>query len=139
MKVAWNFFDPATLVTYTFTVNPNEGGTPTYKKNLTSTPTAAPGGVTLRFEGADEPLMFSWSGFVLTKEQLDAYIEWFNKRRQIRLTDDLGRVHYIYITKFTPKRERAFHSPWKFSYTCEAVALDWVTSSTPSLVGFSRP
>lgn len=137
-RVVWQFYDPQTAENYSFTVNPAEGGTPTRKKNITKIKTTAWNAKPLLFEGADEPLQFAWSGVLLTQEQLQAYITWFNKRTQVRLTDDLGRVFYLYIIKFAPKRERAAHHPWKFSYAAEAIALDWVVGATPSIAGFSR-
>lgn len=125
MVVRWTFYDPVTVETYTMQVNPKEGGTPGLKKNVNYKATTAATGRVLAFEGRDEPRMFDWSGTILTEQHLMDLTEWFNKRRQIQLTDDLGRQYWIYITDFTPKRERAVHHPWKHSYTMKAMEVDW--------------
>lgn len=121
----WTFYDPKTLVTYVFAVNPNAGGSPVRKKNVQTQATTAPRGITLYFEGADEPLSFEWSGTINDQAHLQAYKDWFDKRHQILLTDDLGRQFYIYITSFDPKRVRSYQHRWKHTYTAKATALDW--------------
>lgn len=123
--VRWTFYDPTVPVTYTFEINPDTGGSPGYAKTLTSQSTVAPGGKALVFEGADEVPSFEFSGTILTEAHFNAFTEWFDKRRQIQVTDDLGRQHWIYIATFKPVRERAVHHPWKHSYTITAVILDW--------------
>lgn len=121
----WLFYDPTIPATYAFEVNPNEGGSPTFDKNIAEENTVAPGGKTLLFEGSDPPQRLDFSGVILTQEQYDAFVEWWQKRRQIRITDDLGREYWVYFKTFTPKRERAIHSPWKHSYSVSTTILDW--------------
>lgn len=123
--VKWTFYDATTASTYTFAINPNEGGTPLRRKTISYQNTAAPDGKTLIFEGRDEPRKISFSGTLLEQAQLDAFETWFEKRHQVRVTDDLGREYWIYITSFEPKRARARSHPWKHTYTCEATILDW--------------
>lgn len=125
MVVRWIFTDAVVPETYTFEINPNEGGSPTYKKNVIFKNTAAPNGKTLIFEGRDDPATFSFSGTLLSQAQYTAFQTWFLKRRQITITDDLSRSFSIYITSFDPKRVRAANNPWKHTYTCEAISLDW--------------
>lgn len=125
MTRRWTFYDPVESNTYQFQVNPNAGGTPAQKKTITTQPTLAPGGKTLCFEGADEPLTFEWSGVLLDESQFNAFRTWYNLRYQIQLTDDLGRQYYIYITGFDFKRERAAHHAFKHTYTAKATLLDW--------------
>lgn len=121
----WTFYDATGPTTYTFAVNPKDGGSPTRRKNIQYKNTSAPDGKTLIFEGRDEPGVLSFSGVILQQAELEAFETWFDKRRQIRITDDLGRQYWVYITSFEPKRERAIHYPYKHSYTIEATILDW--------------
>lgn len=123
--VRWVFTDTFMSDSYTFAVNPREGGTPVYEKNISSQNTSAPGGKTLLFEGRDVPQQNTFSGVILEQVDLDKFIEFFNRRHQFQLTDDLGRVYEIYITKFEPTRERAVHYPWKHSYTVTYTILNW--------------
>lgn len=123
--VRWRFYDPLVPETYIFDINPNEGGTPAFKKNVAYQNTAAPNGRTLMFEGRDEYQTFSFSGTILIEAHYNAFLYWWQKRHQIHVTDDLGRQFWIYITTFDPKRVRAAHHPWKHTYTCEATVVDW--------------
>lgn len=124
MVVKWNFLDPAGSDSYTFEVNPLSGADPQYDKSITYQSTTAPGGKTLIMEGQDKPLEISWSGTIISESQYDAYVTWFQKRRQIQLTDDLGRVFWIYISSFESQRVRSsnFH---KRTYNVKATVLDW--------------
>lgn len=121
----WSFYDPFTSETYTFQVNPKEGGTPAYKRKFSYQATAAASGKTLVFEGRAEPFSVDFSGTLLTEGQLNAFVQWWEKRNQIKLTDDLGREYWVVIEEFVPKRERAMHYPFKHSYTCKATVVDW--------------
>lgn len=123
MTVRWTFFDPTNGTTYAFAVNPSQGGSPIYRKTISFQNTLAPGGAVLIYEGQREAQTSEFSGTILEEAQYNEMVTWFNKRYQIRLTDDLNRVFYIYITEFTPRRERAFHYPWKHSYTVKYTVI----------------
>jgi hypothetical protein len=120
----WTLYDPVDDETLTFDYNPNEGGTPGRKKNLTFTSTAAPGGRTLIFEGQDEVLALEFSGVILTQGQLDAFTEWFDKRHQLLLTDDLNRQFWVYMDEFGPDRVRSATVRWKHTYRIHCIVLD---------------
>lgn len=123
--VKWIFDDPVTTDQYIFSVNPNAGGDPQYKKNITQQSTVAPGGLTLLSEGADTPLTLSWSGTIIDIAQHQTYITWWQKRYQIQLTDDLGRVFMIYIQNYSPTRARAANLTYKNTYTVDAIVVSW--------------
>lgn len=124
--VRWLFEDltTATPATYTFEINPNEGGSLAYEKSIVTQTTSAFDGQVIVQEGQDKPLSSSFSGTILTEEGHDAMVDWFQRRHQIRVTDDLGRQMMIYITKFTPKRVRSALYPWKHTYTVDYIVLD---------------
>lgn len=124
----WKFEDLVLDETYTFEINPNEDGSPSYSKHVTYQNTSAPDGRTLVFEGQDEPSTGTFSGTILSEDHYNAMVYWFSKRHQIRITDDLDRAMMIYITKFTPKRVRSAIYPWKHTYSCEYTMLDWPSS-----------
>lgn len=125
MVVRWDFYDPVEAETYELELNPNEGGSPSFKKTFTYANTSAPNGKTIIFEGQDEIQKLEWSGVILTQSHYDKYVEWYQKRRQIRITDDLGRVYWVYLEAFTPTRVRARSHPWKHNFQVTAVILDW--------------
>lgn len=125
MVVKWTFYDPVIPETYVFAVNPSEGGTPTYQKTIQFQNTSGPDGKVLIFEGRDEPKTLQFTGTILEESQYVALLGWFEKRRQILVTDDLGRQTWVYIRSFEATRQRAIHYPWKHTYTVSAVVLDW--------------
>lgn len=123
--VRWIFYDATTATTYTVPVNPNEGGTPHRKKSLRFQNTAAPNGKVLVFEGRNDPTEIQFSGTILEQAHLEALDEWYEKRHQIRVTDDLGRMFWIYLTDFEATRQRSALHPWKHTYTARATVVDW--------------
>lgn len=123
--VRWVFEDPVLLETEVFDVNPSAGGSPGYEKNFLFQETTAPDGKTLIFEGQDAPQNLAFSGTILDQAQYEMFREWFSKRYQIKVTDDLGRQFMILIKSFKPERVRARSHPWKHTYTVEAAILDW--------------
>lgn len=123
--VRWVFDDPNTLDTWEFAINPSEGGSPSYDKTITQQSTSAPDGKVILFEGRDQPQIIEFSGVLFTEAEFNAFVEWWNKRYQIQVTDDLGRQFYIVITSFKPTRRRAIQHPWKHDYSVSATIVDW--------------
>lgn len=124
--VRWLFEDPVTLDSWQFEINPNEGGSPAYSKNIVYSATCAPDGKVVVFEGRDEPKKLEFSGVLLTQEHFEAFAEWYEKRYQVNVTDDLGRTFSVIIDRFDPTRQRALHYPWKHTYRVSATIVDWV-------------
>lgn len=126
MAVRWVFEDPVTLDTYSFDINPNDGGSPQFIKRYEYRNTSAPDGKVIMYEGRDDPKSLEFSGVLLTEEQYNAFVEWWDKRYQVVVKDDLGREFSIVIESFNPKREKAVSHPWKHSYQIKATIVDWV-------------
>jgi hypothetical protein len=125
MVTRWTIYDPTNATTTAFEVNPSEGGTPARKKTITYQNTSAPNGKVIVFEGRDEPQAIKFSGTILYESQYTQFLNWFNTRHQVLLTDDLNRQYWIYITSFDATRQRAVQHPWKHSYNIEATIVDW--------------
>lgn len=125
MVVRWRFDDPSSLESYVFSINPNDGGTPTRQKQFQYSSTAAPDGKTLVFEGRDHPLKINFGGVLLEEEQYQALLDWFDHRNQIKLTDDLGREYYIVIEQLDMTRKRSANQPWKHEYKVSATVVDY--------------
>lgn len=121
----WRFEDPILLTSYVFDVNPNEAARASYRKGMDYQNTAAPGGKVLMFEGRDEAQQLEFKGTILEQDQYEAMVEWFDKRYQLTVVDDIGRVSTIYITGFEATRQRALHHPWKHTYTVRYTLIDW--------------
>lgn len=125
MVVKWQFHDPSMSETYVFEINPNDDGLPEYKKNFQVMSTSAPDGNVVVFEGRDEVRRGSFSGVTLSEEQHLKFIEWFEKRNQITVTDDLYRTFSIIIESYAPKRRFTRTRPWKHDYTMGYIIVDW--------------
>jgi len=123
--VRWILTDPTDASTFEFPINPSDGGSPDYRKNITYTNTAGAGGKVLAFEGRDAVKQMTVTGTILEQQHYEDMITWFNKRYQLTLTDDLGRSFEIYITGFTPRRRRSAIYPYKHEYTLAYTELDW--------------
>lgn len=120
----WTLHDPLLAETWTFAVNPSEGGEPTRKKTVTSQSTTAPDGRTILTEGLSPPLEISWKGVILTLAERDIFISWFNKQYQVLLTNDIGEQYWIYIDQFNPTRKRVITREAKYEYDIHAFVLD---------------
>lgn len=123
--VKWTLYDPVLTETYAMEINPSEGGSPQRRKSVNTKATAAPDGKLLVFEGRDDPQELEWKGVILSQDHYEELNSWFDKRRQVMLTDDLGREFWVYITHFEARRQRAIHYPYKHEYTMRALILDW--------------
>lgn len=125
MVVKWLFEDLVTVDSYELEINPNTMKLPAREKKMNYQTTAAPDGKVIAYEGRDAVQVLGFSGVTLSEEQHNAFVEWFEKRHQIRITDDRGDQWIVYITKYTPTRRRAVHYPYKHEYEIEAFVLDW--------------
>lgn len=118
-RIPWILTDASTAETYAFEINPNADGSLQYEKTITYKNTSSPTGVTVVFEGRNVPSSTQFSGKILSQAQYDAMVYWFGKKSVVTIQDDLGRIFNIYVTKFSPKRERSVLYPWKHSYTVD--------------------
>jgi len=112
----WVLDDPAVPESYTFEINPNTGGSLTLQKQVSQYVTTADDGNTVFFEGSDTPQQVTVSGTLLTEEQYNNLVYWYSKRRQVKLTDDLGRVMWVYFVQFTPTRKWSYQYPWRHDW-----------------------
>jgi hypothetical protein len=126
MVFRWEVYDPILNSTTTLPLNPVEGGTPAVKKGITRRGTTAPAaqGRTIIFEGLDEPQDFKVSGTILTQAHFEYLEELVAKRHQVQITDDLGRVFWVYFTEFSPTRIRRRSFPWAHRYDMSGTILD---------------
>lgn len=127
-RIAWRWEDRTEGTVQFMEVNPNEGASPSYQKQLTKETTTAPGGLaqTLVYEGADQAVEFSFSGIILTQDQYEFIFNLWAKRHLLQLTDDLGRVFTLYLERFAPQRVRSKTYPWRHTYEASGVVVPTV-------------
>lgn len=121
-RIAWIFEDPTEGTTQFMQINPNEGASPTYQKNLSKKSTTA--GRTLLQEGQDAAKQFDFSGVILTQAQYEFLYTAWDKRHLVRVTDDLGRQFTIYFESFSPTRKLSRTYPWRHDYQATTVIVD---------------
>ena len=113
-RIPWVIRDLVANEEYAWEVNPKQADAGR-SKNFIYEASAAPNGKAVILEGRDEVRRIVYSGVVLTQDQYDEMLRWFNKKNELELEDDLGNVYTVYITSFNPKRERSNNFPWKHS------------------------
>lgn len=123
MTVRWTFEDPVAMTTYTFEINPLDGGSPSRTKNFGTENTLAPGGNVVIYEGQRPILTQEFSGTILTQDHYVAFVVWWEKSYPIRITDDLGRTFDVVFESFEPKRVYSPSRPWKHTYTVRTKVL----------------
>lgn len=121
--VRWKFYDPNTLEQYTVPINPDSVTDPSRKKNIVEQPTVAQGGAMLLMEGRQAASVMEFSGAILTQAHHDAFNAWFDKDYPVKITDDLGVEQWVFITEYTPKRQRNASNFYKRTFTMKAYAL----------------
>lgn len=117
MVLRWQMHDPVLNVTQTFSMNPDKGGSPAYRKSFSSESTVGPNGSTLLYEGAPPIQTISFSGTILSDAQYIQFKNWFKKPYPLVLKDDLNREFTIVIAEFIPERVRSATLPYKHTYT----------------------
>ena len=120
IRMAWNFFDGVN--SYDLPVNPNEATMPVSGRRVTAKPTCA--GRQVIYQGKNIVSEFTISGVILYEAEYRAFEEWVEKRKQIRITDDLGMKYWVYLKSFSPTREKSNAYEWYHKYTCSGVLLD---------------
>lgn len=140
MVVRWTFTDVNQAGEapweYTFAINPNDGGTPTATKNVTTLAagSGADGGAVVQ-EGAMIAPEMSFSGVILAQSHLEAFERWFNKRILIEITDDLGRSFRGVFTKWEPQRSYRPRNPWFHTFSAGFTLVGYKNASGEELYG----
>ena len=123
VRVPWIFQALDDPDIYEFAINPLNCTMPAKANTYGTLKTAS--GSNIVFQGRSPAQTMSFSGTILTQEHLEAMREWSLKEKQVNITDDLGRGYWIYVTSFSPTRQRNVEYPWRHEYSCEATVLSW--------------
>lgn len=123
MVTKWTFHDPVNSETYTFEVNPKDGGLPALRKVLAFQSMAGSDGGLVTMETQPAPIVLNWTGTILSETEYNAFVFWFGKNHQVTLTDDFGQVNQVYLSSFTPTRKYVASYPWWHDYTVEAYVV----------------
>lgn len=119
-RTAWRFFDGTNE--YLLPVNPDAAKMPSLARAIKKEKTAA--GTPFLVEGRQAVQAISFSGLTLSEDQYRAFRSWYKMSRQIRITDDLNQVYWIYIKEFAAKRRKSTNYPWLMEYTASGIVLN---------------
>ena len=131
----WEFYDFVTDSTYTMELNPQQVNMGGVTKTISERGASSPTGKRILFEGRREPQVISFDGVIFNKDEYVRFENLANKNYQVRLTDDLGRVYWVYVTNFSPGRRKTSYAAlagqqssigtWLADYSIECTVLDW--------------
>lgn len=139
MTVKWTFTDYWQVgpppYTYTWEINPNEGGSPEITKNISVFENVGPNRLGLLMEGQSSIPILNFSGVILTQSHYEALEHWFDHRILIKLDDDLERSFYGVFSKLSPKRSRRASNPWYHTYDATFHASGYRNASGTTVYG----
>jgi hypothetical protein len=114
---------------YVMAINPNDGGAISVQKNIMMSQTVGPNRVNILQEGTSQAPLLTFSGVILTQDQLEAMERWYDRRVFIKLTDDLGRQYFGVFSKWAPKRIRRASNFWFHTYEAEFTVSGYKNAS----------
>lgn len=117
----WTFTDGSTSEVVTVEMNPKVS-TETISRTLSKATSTAGGRI--RWQGRPKPTTFEFEGAARTKDGIDRLARCARKRRQLLLTDDLGRATWVLVTAFKmrPVPRGPVHN--RYEFTMSAKKLD---------------
>lgn len=137
--VRWRFEDVyqtgTSPYTWTFDINPNDGGSPNADKNFTVATNIGPRQGVILQEGQMNAPAVTWSGVILTQEHYEALETWFVKRIVLDVFDDIGRQFRGALATFHPKRVRKPYNFWYHTYDAEFKAFAYINGSGTAIYG----
>lgn len=118
----WKLVDLESSETYEFNISPSQESIDWNKATIYEN-TLGPQRRTLIVEEQPDLQELRLEGTLLTQEQYETLLDWYERRHQINVVDDLGRIFTVYLREFSPKRERKASEPWFHTYTINAVIV----------------
>lgn len=114
--------------TYIFPVNPDSIDMAYGDFPLTDEPTVVSNGQVITWEGAPKPVLWRWTGRLLTEPDVREMRAWGVTGQRIWLTDHFQRRYLIKVADYTVTRVRDVERNWHHEYQMSAWVLrgDWV-------------
>lgn len=122
-RTPWLFEDVHASLSYELEINPQSATMPAIQKTLT--PSSIARGRPVLFQGRNRTQSIDLQLTTLTEDQYQAMRYWCSKEKQIRITDDLGRVFWAYLYNFAPTRVRNSQYPWRHQINVQCMIISW--------------
>lgn len=134
-RVANQFVDPAGLLPgYPWAINHDTESEAGKSRNIDHGGNTGATGL-VRQQGDDDPLVFQFSGTMMTELQVITTLQYFQacRSRTIVFTDFSGDSYEVLITSFKPTRQRVVKNPrdltnaplhiWKYQISMEVISI----------------
>lgn len=123
--VQWKLTDNsfAIPVELVFEINPKEHEPPDHEKNITQERAVASNGQPILMQGPDNVPKGSFTGIINSQSFHDNLNAWVRKFYPLTLTDDLGNVYIIHISKYKETRLRRALHPHRYDYTVDYMVV----------------
>ena len=132
MRTAWELYDPVTLETYVWPVNPHtDNGSHAITKRTGYEVVAG-----LRQSGGDDRIdsivfgngfeleKFAYEGKTYSLAERETLEDWATRDYDVILKDDLGREYSVLIESIVFSRLRSVKNRFKQSYTLSGIILE---------------
>ncbi len=133
MTVKWTFTDEVEGTTSVFTLNPESASID--RGGLQSSQISTTNGRRIIQKGRRNPDAMVINGTTFQEDEFVAFAQIASKMYQVKLTDDLGREFWVFITGYSPERQPTrFGSyagasgsrlDWRMRYSINMTMLDW--------------
>lgn len=122
-------------LTWTFDINPNEGGSPSIEKQMNIQSNVGPRHGGIIQEGSSQTPTIEFGGVILTQEHYEMMEYWYTRRVLLDLEDDLHRKFRGVFSAFSPKRIRRAFNPWYHEYSASFLVWAYRNSSGQAIFG----
>lgn len=127
------FINPSNAEEYSWPINHSEEGEAGLQRSITRGANTAGTGL-VRQQADDQPFIFTLTGTILTKDQLEKMKDWYIlcASQTIYFEKYDGDKFEVVITDFKPSQKKTIHNPkdpsiplwyWTYSITMEVVTV----------------
>lgn len=119
----WHFHDPVTNDFWIVPINPDSMTSP-FPQRQFSYGMGKLGGIERVREAIPTPMDWQFGGVIRTRSHHDQLEAWAKVPNPIRITDHLGRIFLVQLTKFLPSERRPTpRVSWRMRYTMNGLVL----------------
>lgn len=120
---AYDFSTLDSVDTYVLPINPSQVERGFGDYTLAAEPTVVSNGRVILWEGAPKPVLWNWTGRLLTEGDVYEMARWGVTGQRVWVTDDLGDRYLMKVVSYEPTRVRDVDRRWHHEYTMVAAVL----------------
>ena len=120
---AYDFSSLDSVATYVLPLNPSQVDRGFGEFALVAEPTTVSNGRVILWEGAPKPVLWTWTGRLLSEDDVVEMQRWGTTGQRIWVTDDFGERYLVKVTSYEATRVRDKDRRWHHEYTMTAAVL----------------